>query len=331
MKTKSLYGFSGELAPFVGKTAAEQVALLRDWGSTAIFGGDEDPEFVEAAHTAGLPVYAEFGCFVGEKWWAEVPESRPLIQDGHPLTPEEWYHGVNPTVPSIRQRLLERLERLLLDHAIDGVWLDFIRWPCHWESPQPYLPRTSFDAGTLTRFSHDTGIDVPTHDPVAAAKALLGTDRAQWTEWRCDQITSWVASAKEIVQGTRPGALLGLFGVPWRRSDYDGAILDIIGQDYTALGQYVDVFSPMSYHVMCGQPVAWIGDVAAEIRALSNKAVWPIVQSVDAPTPLSAEEYGQALDVPLHSPAADGVLAFTLKGALDSAKLVITQTKFRSA
>jgi len=47
-KVKSLYGFSPELAPFAGKTPTEQAALLRSWGSTAVFGGYQNPEFVEA-------------------------------------------------------------------------------------------------------------------------------------------------------------------------------------------------------------------------------------------------------------------------------------------
>ena len=46
-------------------------------------------------------------------------------------------------------------------HALDGVWLDFIRWPCHWEVPEPALPRTSFDAATVARFARDAGIDLP--------------------------------------------------------------------------------------------------------------------------------------------------------------------------
>jgi hypothetical protein len=50
---------------------------------------------------------------------------------------------------------------------------------------------------------------------------------------------------------------------------------------------------------------------------------------VDEPTPLSADEYGAALDAALQHPASDGVLVFTLKGALDDAKLAVTRDKFQ--
>jgi hypothetical protein len=331
MKTRSLYGFSSQLEPFAGKTPAEQVALLQSWGTTAVFGGHHDPAFVDAVHAAGLRIFAEFGCFVGQRWWDDLPESRPITATGESLEPDGWYCGVNPTLPIVRQDRLRTLEKLLTEVAVDGVWLDFIRWPCHWEVHHPYLPRTSFDPGTLSRFCTDTGIRVQTGDAALAAQTLLAQHAPVWTAWRCEQITSWVAEARVLLQRIRSDALLGLFGVPWRLTDYDGAILNVIGQDYGALGQHVDVFSPMVYHSMCGRPVEWIGNVTAEIHALSGKPVWPIIQSVDEPTPLSAHEYGCAIDAALGCPDSDGVLVFTLKGALDDQKLAVTQAKFRSS
>ena len=331
MKTKSLYGFSPEGTPFAGQEPAEQVALLRSWGNTAVFGGYQDPAFVEAAHEAGMPVYAEFGCFVGERWWQEVAASRPVTTSGQPLAKDGGYCGVNPSVPEVREAQIQALEALLSRHALDGVWLDFIRWPCHWEVPDPCLPRTSFDPGTLARFSQDTGIEVLAEDAPTAAQEVLGRHEAEWTDWRCQQITGWVAQARAVVDRVRPGALLGLFGVPWRLADRQAAILNVIGQDYRALGPYVDIFSPMVYHKMCGYAPDWIAEVTEEVHALSGKPVWPIIQSVDQPTLLSAEEYGQALDVALHDPAAEGVLVFHLQGALDPAKLSVTQARFRAS
>ena len=315
----------------MGRSAAEQVAILREWGNTAVFGGYQDPAFVEAAHEAGMPVYAEFGCFVGQRWWQRVPESRPVTSEGRALLPKDGYYGVNPSVPEVREAQLAALEALLSTHAIDGVWLDFIRWPCRWESPTPAMPRTSFDAGTVTRFCHDTGIEIEPGAPEEMAEAILGAHEAAWTAWRCEQVISWVAAAREVVQRVRPGALVGLFGVPWRTADYDRAIVNVIGQDYRALGAYVDVFSPMVYHRMCGHGPAWVGAVTAHVHEASHKPVWPIVQSVDQPDVLPAEEYAAVLDVALGHPAADGVLVFTLQGALDPAKLEATVARFRDA
>jgi hypothetical protein len=316
------------LAPFAGKEPAEQVTILQSWGNSAVFGGYRDHDFVAAAHAAGLEVFAEFGCFVGKRWWEAVAASRPITETGAQLQAEGWYYGVNPAVSQVREDQLVALERLLIDYNLDGVWLDFIRWPCHWEVPEPYLPRTSFDPRTVALFCQDTGLSVTTDDAGQAAQALLGEYEPAWTTWRCEQITSWVARARAVIDRVRPNALLGLFGVPWRLSDYDGAILNVIGQDYSALGRYVDVFSPMVYHKMCGYPVEWIGAVTEHVSALSGKPVWPIIQAVDEPAPLSPEEYGRALDVALREPASDGVLVFTLKAALAEQKLAVTKNRF---
>jgi hypothetical protein len=181
----------------------------------------------------------------------------------------------------------------------------------------------------VARFGQDTGIEIEPSAPEEMAEAVLGAHQEAWTAWRCEQINSWVAAARAVVQGVRPGALLGLFGVPWRLSDHDGAIRSVIGQDYRALGTYVDVFSPMVYHRMCGREPEWVGAVTAHVHALSGKPVWPIVQSVDQPDALLAEEYAAVLDVALDHPASDGVLVFTMQGALDPAKLEATVTRFR--
>jgi hypothetical protein len=61
---------------------------------------------------------------------------------------------------------------------------------------------------------------------------------------------------------------------------------------------------------------------------MSGKPVWPIVQSVDQPEPLPADEYGQALDVALRSPASAGVIVFKLEGALEEGKLAATRDRF---
>ena len=89
----------------------------------------------------------------------------------------------------------------------------------------------------------------------------------------------------------------------------------------------MDVFSPMAYHRKCGQTPAWIAEVTEEVHRLSGKPVWPIIQAVDEPATLPAEEYGRALDAALHSTASEGVLVFTLEGAIEGAKLQVTREK----
>jgi hypothetical protein len=275
-----------------------------------------------------MPVYAEYGCFVGKEWWERVPESRPVTASGQLLQPEGSYYGVNPSVPQVRHETREGLRELVAGHDIDGVWLDFIRWPCHWEVPEPNLPQTSFDRATVLRFCRESGVDLPGGLVPDVAQTILTRHASAWTSWRRDQITAWVVRARETIDQVRTDLTLGLFGVPWRLSDWGGAIRSVIAQDYRALGAYVDVFSPMVYHLMCGRSPEWIGQVTEEVARLSGKPVWPIIQSVDHPKELSVQAYSRAIEIGLHHPASDGVLVFTLEGALSEGKLRATKSVF---
>jgi len=321
------YGFRGDLGPFAGRGPRDQVDLLLSWGCNAVFGGYDDTEFVAAAHDAGMPVYAEFGCFVGERWWKDIPASRPVLTEGSLLEADGWYAGVNPSHPEVRSGLLEELERLVSRSPIDGVWLDFIRWPCHWEAPDPPRPATSFDVGTLERFAAATGIQAPS-EPGQASELLLGAERNAWTDWRCQQITDWVREAAQLVRRVRPEALVGLFSIPWRQDDFDGALKGVVGQDLAALGKHVDVFSPMVYHLMCGQDPEWIAEVVRDAQRTSGKRVWPIIQSVDKPTDLSPKAYGKALDAAMGCDESDGLIVFTLEGMLSPTKVAETRSRW---
>jgi uncharacterized lipoprotein YddW (UPF0748 family) len=270
---KGLYGLQLDRAPFAGLTPQAQVALLRSWGANAVFGGYADAAFADAARAAGLRLYAEFRCFAGADWWERQPDARPITATGDVLAPEEGYYGVNPGHPVVRRERLEALEALLRSHPIDGVWLDFIRWPCHWEVPRPRLAQTSFDTGTVTRFARDRGLALEVGSPAYNAALIEEHHREAWRAWRCEQITSWAEQARQVRDAVRPGCELAAFTVPWRSGEYGDAVIEVLGQDHAALAAHVELFSPMVYHAMCGRDVAWIGAV---VRELAERAGRPV-------------------------------------------------------
>jgi hypothetical protein len=320
MSVKAFYGYAADLPPFQDRAPSDSVSLLRSWGANAVFGGYTDPEFTAAARTAGLRVFAEFGCFVGESWWQKHPHSRPITLQGHPLPKLEWYAGVNPSHPAVRSEQLAALEKLLSTYDLDGVWLDFIRWPGRWEKPNPAQHLTSFDSGTLLRFQADTGI-------TTSADELATRHAEAWHAWRCAQITNWVAQAAEVVRRVAPETQLGLFSVPWRVADFDGGLVRVMGQDLKALAAHVNVFSPMVYHRMCGQPVEWIAEVTAEVAAMTERPVWPIIQAVDEPDAMPDDEFDAAIGAATSGPS-EGVILFHLKGLLQGSRLAVACRHF---
>lgn len=334
--TKALYGFSKSHPLVKDKSDEEIVMWLKGMGINAVFCSYKDRSFIETLRKAGIKVYVEYSIFVGEILWEKYPSSRPVTAKGEKLKKYKWYAGVTPTVKKIRQEKLNGIRSLLKNNIVDGIWLDFIRWPCHWEVPAPEIQQTSFDELTIKKFADDTGLHtlLKSENSTVRANEILTKHLDSWTRWKCRQITSFVAEARKIVNLSNRKVLLGAFTVPWTENDYSGAIRTIIGQDYRALGKYLDVVSPMVYHGVCGKPVKWIGTVTTWVGENVGCAVWPVIQLADEPAKIPTHEIEKALKTALTSHGSTGVILFSMN-ALDDAKArvvkkILNQTIFKT-
>ena len=320
---RAIYGFSKDLGPFKRKDEEEIARMVKDWGVNAVFGGYEDPELIEALHKQGIKVYGTVGIFGGEEYWKRYPESRPINDEGRLIEKDGWYAGVTPTIEAIRQEKLARIEKLVASDGA-GIWLDALRWPGYWEVPTPRIEETSFDPITLEKFQEDTKIRVPKELLTAKEKAswVLKNYERKWRDWRCKVITDFVKEARGITRGKT----LGLFTVPWQEKDFGNALRNIIGQDYPSLGKYVDLFSPMVYHRMCGRRTEWIGEVVEYVHKESEKPVLPIIQAGN----ISSQEFEKAIRAAIGAKGSEGVIIFTIKDVLREEKLSIVKDIFSS-
>jgi hypothetical protein len=328
MSFRGLYGYAPDLSFVDVRDPERRADALAALGANVIFGGYDDPALAAALRARGVRVMAEFACFAGRAWWERYPQSRPLLADGTLLGHDDRYWGVTPTHAGVQTALLERLRELVQRQSLDGVWLDFIRWPCRWEAPVPPLPETSFDAATVAAFCRDLGLPSMGAGPAAAQRILADYDQA-WRGWRCAQVASFAAEAAAIVRAAQSGCLVGAFTVPWRKDDWGGALQRIVGQDLAALARHLDVFSPMVYHRMCGQQPPWIAAVCEDLRAATARPVWPIIQSVDEPLGMTPEEYRSALETALV--AGEGALIYNLRGLEHEARRAATSVAFAVA
>lgn len=321
-KVFGLYGVNPSKAPFLGMSEQQKVEYLKGLGANAVWGGYDDPEFVSACKAQGLDVYASLGIFAGEKHWKEHPESRPVDAQGKPFEKSNWYAGVCPTQKWLREEKLREVRKKAESGLIDGLWLDFIRYPIHWELcvPRENYDETCFCPSCLEKFQRDTGGALGVDSASEAAEILLGEKSAEWYRWRAQQITDFVRDASEVLHDVNPDAKLGIFTVPWREKDYNNAIYKIVGQDYQALAPHVDVFSPMVYHAVCGEKPVWVHEVTEYISKLTGKPVWPITQAFDKPYTIGPEEFEASLRAAL-KPPSQGVILFSFSRMVEQKKL----------
>ena len=71
----------------------------------------------------------------------EIPDQH---DKGKKIDKVEWYAGVCPNQSWLREQKLNAIKELISKYDIDGIWLDFIRYPCHWEVINPKLEQTCF-------------------------------------------------------------------------------------------------------------------------------------------------------------------------------------------
>jgi hypothetical protein len=317
----AVFGLESDLKQFPGLSEEEVAKILKDNGYNAVFGGYENPRLRKALHNEGIKIYAEIGLFVGHENWKDHPESRPVTRDGTLMEKEDWYGGVCPNQSWLREKKLAAMQKLCRDNQVDGIWLDFIRYPCHWEGKKPKLIDTCFCPVCLKKFQAETGIKIPFQLKTTKDKAswILSNHSNQWYQWRCQVITHYVIEARKTIKKENPNVVVGLFGVPWLPSDHNNAIYRIIGQDYKGLAHYVDVFSPMVYHRICYQNPEWIHLVSKNIAVTTGKPVVPIIQACSIPDTLSEGEYIHSLNE-ARKPPSSGVIIFTLDYALKEKK-----------
>lgn len=161
--------------------------------------GGKDPGFdplevaCDAAHDRGIELHAWVN--VMPSWRGSTPPTDARhVYNRHP----EWhwfdakgvrqplagfYVSLNPCLPEVRDYLVALMREIATNHDVDGIHLDYIRFPNEETNGIDY-PR---DPETLALFRKATG-KRPDDDPKA------------WATWRADQVTRLVADIRSMLE-----------------------------------------------------------------------------------------------------------------------------------
>jgi len=260
-----------------------------------------DDERVGSLRSNGVKVFVEISLFVGNEIWQKYPDSRPVDRNGQAMEATDWYYGVCPNHPKVREMKLEIINQLIETYEIDGLWLDFIRYPCRWEKVRsPQIIEYCFCKNCQDKFKQDMGGK---------------PEGERWIAWKCRQITEFVVAVRNVIERSNKAIRLGLFAVPWDDEAFGCAIRSIICQDFRGLSDMVDVFGVMAYHKLTEHPVGWIGDLVQTLKLTTGKTILPLIQSMDEPVKISRSEFEQAIAAAKRKPS-DGVMVFNFDDLL---------------
>lgn len=212
-------------------------------------GFDPMQVWVDEAHERGIELHAWIHTFfvgIGDGQggpgpvlsanpdWAAV-EREDVGADGPmPSSQEPGYYFMDPAMPGPRAYVGDVLEEILTGYDVDGLHLDYIRYPVStpWETAA-----YSYSDFTREAFAAEHGVDPYELTP---ADALWET----WSLWREEQVTSFVAEVREMQQDVAPDTQLSAAVFP---DPSDG--LDKKFQNWGAWvdAGYVDFLTGMSF------------------------------------------------------------------------------------
>jgi hypothetical protein len=281
-------------------------------------------DLLRILHDRDLRVLVDWTVFAGPDIRATYPDSVPIGADGAPFDRDGWYVPACPSHTGLRRDHLHAMQATLATHGarLAGLWLDFIRFPVRWERPEPRLAAHCFCPNCLRSFLQVEDSAISTEQIPQLARSILAEQHTEWVAWKCTSIVDFVKAVRTLIDEHAPHLQVGMFSLPWQRQDFDGAIRSVAGQDLGRLAPFIDCYSPMVYHLLCGQSPDWVQAVAEDVHAWTQKPVLPIIQSMDQPETLSPTEFAAALSHAQRANGASGALVFTLAPLLESPEKV---------
>lgn len=277
-------------------------------GLSGVFlgGGIDDREF-EIIRGAGLELHTwMWTTNRGDQWirdnhpdWYMVSRSGKSCFDKPPYV--DYYRWISPVIPGVQTYLKERVDELAAHPAVNGVHLDYVRYP------DVILPRALWKTYNL-----DQTEELPDYDfcysehTREAFKKVSGRDPMEienpandqeWLKFRHDTVTTLVKQLAETAHKREKGITAAVFPTPSQARK-------ICRQDWDKWP--LDAACPMLYHSFYDEPVEWIGDC---MRENVQSVTFPIIAGLYMPDLGKVEDFRKALQVSFHR-GAKGVSLF---------------------
>jgi uncharacterized lipoprotein YddW (UPF0748 family) len=240
---------------------------------------DQRPQFdhfdplavwVDEAHARGLELHAwVHSFFVGSDAtggpgpildvypeWAAVERGHVGADEPKPSTAEAGYYFVDPAIPDARAYLHDVFDEVVTTYQVDGLHLDYIRYPIS----LPVEVSFSYSDHSRAQFSAEYGVDPLELEPSDAGWA-------DWTDWRQEQVSSFVAETHARVKQGDHAVVLSAAVFPDRFDAEQRKAQDWAGWSQAGI---IDVLAGMSFG---GSPSQTAVDTTTMLAATSSSTL----------------------------------------------------------
>jgi uncharacterized lipoprotein YddW (UPF0748 family) len=203
-------GFNTVLFQVRGNGTAFYRSKIEPWADEL---GGRDPGFdplavaCREAHRRGLSLHAWVNVMPG--WRGKKPPANPRqLYNARPdwfwydsagrRQPLGWYCSLNPCLPEVRGYLVAVMKEIVSQYPVDGLHLDYIRFPNEPSGAYPSgarVPDYPRDPRTLALFRKATG-----RTPDTAPQL--------WNAWRTQNVTQLVRDVRRMMRAVSPRARL---------------------------------------------------------------------------------------------------------------------------
>lgn len=185
---------------------------------------------------------------------------------------------LDPANPEVRSYLLNLLEEIATRYDVDGVQLDYIRYP--FQDPSA---KRSYGYGRVARqeFQNLTGVDPMTISP---------SDRdlwQQWTDFRVRQIDTFVSEASQRLRSLRSDLILSVAVFPLNSHDRRNKIQQN-WEEWARRGE-VDLVVPMTY-AMDTNRLQQLAEPWINQEDLGAALILPAIRLLDLPEIIALDQ-----------------------------------------
>jgi uncharacterized lipoprotein YddW (UPF0748 family) len=228
---------------YPSRLLAEQNPAFKGWDPMQVA--------VEEGHKLGMEVHAWVWCFAAGNTRHNPIISKPFgylgpmltmpalanerlqFSNGASLPQGQHEYWLSPASPLAQTFLVDVYKELVSNYAVDGVQLDYIRFPFQ----KPY-ELAGFEPATLQRFQRETGITLN-------GTGMNAFQQSAFVKWKTAQVNHFVEQVSREIKAIRPAVKLSAAVFPIERYSR----LRNIQQDWeTWISKgWIDILVPMVY------------------------------------------------------------------------------------
>ncbi len=281
---------------YPSRVAPQQNPLTRGW--------DPLKAAVKLAHERGMELHAWVWMFAAANRrhnallnqsanypgpvLAAHPDWAMLDRQGRLFDQSTKKAFLDPANPEVRRYLMALLDEIALQYGVDGIQLDYIRYP--FQDPTRVNQTFGYSQVARQQFKELTGVDPTKISP---------SNRDLWQKWndfRIRQIDSFVATVSQRLRSQRPNLILSAAVFPLPRSER----LLILQQNWEnwAMQGDIDLIVPMTY----AMDTTGLQNLAQPVLAqasLSSTLILPAIRLLNLPDIVAVDQIQLLRDLPV--------------------------------